>query len=244
VTGADDRDALTFAQLGPVAEDVMQLNDRPRFLVFDLDGVLVRPWGFANALQAEHGISRATTEEFFRGPFRGCLNGKATLEEVLPPYLERWGWRGSTSDFIRFWMTSDDTPDIALLAFVERRRRSGDIVCLASNQERTRARYVASDMGFAARFDRLFFSCDLGVTKPVDAEFFDAVQRELGAAAEQVYFWDDQPACAAAARAIGWRAFVYAGLQTVLDALSSRAEPANGHERVAAMARRDVGQNR
>jgi putative hydrolase of the HAD superfamily len=202
---------------------VTPLNDR-RVCIFDVDGVLVRSWGFANALHSEHGISRAITEEFFHGPFRACLNGNARLEEVLPPYLARWGWRGSTSDLLRFWMTTDDTPDMALLAVVDRLRRSGDTVCLASNQERTRARYLANDMGFAERFDRLFFSWELGATKPAD-EFFRAVQRELDVTPEQIYFWDDHSTCIDAARALGWNGFVYTNSQAVLDALVPRPVP-------------------
>jgi putative hydrolase of the HAD superfamily len=179
-----------------------------RAIVFDVDGVLIRPWGFADLLRERHGISRATTEEFFRGPFVTCLVGRANLEDTLPPYLARWGWPGSTHEFIRLWLESDDTPSADALAAVARFRRPGDIVCVASNQERLRARCIESDMGFAARFDKLFFSCDLGVMKP-DEAFYAAVQSELHLAPQQIHFWDDSPRHMQAARDAGWNARVY-----------------------------------
>ena len=66
-----------------------------RTIVFDLDGVVVFPWGFANYLEREHGIMRAQTADFFAGPFNDCIKGQADVKLILPPYLERCKWPGT-----------------------------------------------------------------------------------------------------------------------------------------------------
>jgi putative hydrolase of the HAD superfamily len=179
-----------------------------RVLIFDVDGVLVAPRGFADALENLHGISRGATAEFFAGPFQACLIGEANLEDVLPPYLKRWDWRGSTDAFISHWLEADDRPVQGVLDAIEAARRPGDICCVASNQERMRAAYIAGKMGFETRFDRLYFSCALKAAKPQQA-FFQKVQDDLGIAPGLIYFWDDSRGNVDAAAAFGWNAYLY-----------------------------------
>jgi putative hydrolase of the HAD superfamily len=64
-------------------------------------------------------------------------------------------------------------------------------------------------MGLAARFDRLFFSCHLGVKKP-QLEFFERVASELGTSPAALLFIDDQQMNVDAARTAGWSAELYA----------------------------------
>jgi putative hydrolase of the HAD superfamily len=179
-----------------------------RALVFDADGVLIEPWGFADALENLHGISRDSTADFFAGPFQTCLAGGASLANVLLPYLSRWGWRESTDSFIALWLKADDRPVVDVFKAIEAVRRPGDICCVASNQERVRAAYIANEMGFASRFDRLYFSCALGAIKPKHA-FYQKVQDDLGIASEHILFWDDSHQNVDAAAAFGWNAYVY-----------------------------------
>ena len=179
-----------------------------RVLIFDADGVLIEPWGFADALENLHGISRDSTRDFFAGPFQTCLVGGASLEDVLPPYLTRWGWRGSTDAFIALWLKADDRPARDAFKAIEAVRRPGDICCVASNQERVRAAYIANEMGFVSRFDRLYFSCALGAIKPQQA-YYQKVQDDLRIATDHIFFWDDSQQHVDAAAAFGWNAYIY-----------------------------------
>jgi putative hydrolase of the HAD superfamily len=184
------------------------LSKPQRALVFDADGVLIRRWGFADVLEQQHGISRRMTEKFFQGPFQECLIGERKLENALSPFLKHWRWQGSTSDFIELWMRSDDQPSLDVLQAAEALRLPGDTLCVASNQEFLRARYIANEMGFATLFDSLYFSCDLGSAKPRE-HFYIAVQRDLQLSADQIYFWDDSPPHVHAAAAVGWNAYLF-----------------------------------
>jgi putative hydrolase of the HAD superfamily len=107
-------------------------------------------------------------------------------------------------------MQTDDQPSVDALDAIAAVRRPHDTLCLASNQERVRARYITEQMGFSARFDKLYFSCDLGVAKP-HSEYYLAIQRDLGASPRQMHFWDDSPGHVHAAAALGWNAHVYDG---------------------------------
>lgn len=183
-------------------------------LIFDADGVLIEPWGFANTLDSQFGITRLQTREFFRDPFQSCLLGRASLTQVLPDYLDQWGWSSSPDAFVQLWLESENLPNLELLTLVEQLRETGNLCCVASNQEPVRARYIAQQMGFAERFDALFFSCDLGAIKP-QLEFYRSIEQLLGVASDQVHFWDDSPQHVEGAGRAGWNAYLYENLLSV-----------------------------
>lgn len=193
-------------------------------LVFDADGVLVEPWGFARELESDFGIPRRRTRQFFRTAFRRCLAGAADLRDVLPPYLQAWGWRGSVDEFLKTWLYRDDRPRPEVLALVTQLRHSGYTCCLASNQEIHRAAYMANAMGFASRFDGLYFSCHIGALKPA-VDFYHAVQRDLGVPASRLWFWDDSPHHVHGARLCGWHAFLYRNPESITARLDELPAP-------------------
>jgi len=195
-------------------------NENKTVYIFDADGVVIEPWGFANVLESEYSITRQTTIPFFSTAFQKCLIGTSELQKTLEPYLSQWGWERSSSELIRIWHEAENLPRKSALDFVEKLRAAGHICCLASNQEKLRASYIREEMGFAELFDRLYFSCDLGAVKP-DSQFFNAVTNDLGCLPEDVVFWDDSPNIVEGALAVGWKAHVYideTSLELAVDA--------------------------
>lgn len=189
-------------------------------VVFDVDGVLVRSGRFGKKLSREMGLPRDALDAFWRGPFAQCSLGLSDLKRELEPFLARWGYPGSVEECLAEWFEADSGLNQEVLDVVERLRRRGVPCHVASTQERCRAAYLEGPMGFARRFDRLFFSCHLGVRKP-QPEFYRRVTGELGLTAPAVLFFDDQQANVDAARAIGWRAERY-GFGDDLGALLAR----------------------
>ena len=134
--------------------------------------------------------------------------GTVTKHEVTA-WLEQWGYEGSVDDCLREWFEADSTLNHEMLELASQLRQRGVPCHLASTQERHRAAYLEQDLGFADRFERRFFSYQLGVRKP-DPEFYRRVTEELGVLPSSLLFLDDQAANVAAARDAGWYAEVYA----------------------------------
>ncbi len=177
-------------------------------LIFDVDGVLVKPWGFFNTLKREYPQIAPQTAEFFRGVFTDCLVGKADLRDVLPPYLAKWGWPHSVDAFLQLWFETEQEMDGRLLAAIDLARAEGIRCYVATNQERYRVHYMRVQMGLDSRFDGIYSSAQLGMKKP-DVRFFQAITDDLGVAGGQVIFWDDSQANVDAARTNGWQAELY-----------------------------------
>jgi putative hydrolase of the HAD superfamily len=178
-------------------------------VIFDVDGVLVRSGAFGQRLRHELGIPPDELDEFWRGPFVQCSLGLADLKTAIAPFLERWGYRGTVEGCLNEWFSADSALNADVLDAVERLRRRGVPCHVASTQERYRAAYLEGPMGLAARFERLFFSCRLGVKKP-QLEFYRRVESELGTPPAALLFIDDQQMNVQAARAAGWSAELYA----------------------------------
>jgi putative hydrolase of the HAD superfamily len=181
-------------------------------VIFDADGVAIFPWRFARYLEREHGITPEMTRLFFRGIFDDCLVGKADLKDVLPPFLQEWGWGGSLDEFVSSWIETEDAVDDRVIKVVRTLRSSGLTCCLATSQEQYRAQYMKTTMGFAAIFDRLFFSCELGCQKP-DPAYYELIERDLGMEGKKILFWDDSVRNVESARKQGWNAEVYTGFE-------------------------------
>jgi putative hydrolase of the HAD superfamily len=191
-----------------------------RSVLFDVDGVLVHPWRFRDYLVREHSITPEMTAPFFRGPFVACTLGHADLDAVLPPFLRAWGWRGGTRSFIDAWLTVEDAPFWEVLEIARQLRRAGLQCFIASTQERHRAHYLVNQMGFGDLFDRAFFSCDLGVSKP-DPAFFEEVSALIASSPEGLLLVDDAPENADAALAAGWNSVLFVSPDQLRRALSA-----------------------
>jgi putative hydrolase of the HAD superfamily len=187
-------------------------------IIFDVDGVLVYSGTFGKQLQ-RLGVDASALQEFWHGPFVECSLGRADLKQVMGSFIEAWGYPGTVEECLAAWFAADSNLNHALLADVARLRAGGVRCHVASTQERHRARYLQTTLGLGSRFDRFFFSCQVGAKKP-DPKFYEHVTRELGSPPAALLFFDDQPANVDAARAAGWRAELYAMGTPLLPALA------------------------
>lgn len=178
-------------------------------ICFDADGVVVNPQLlYAKRLDKEYGITREITADFFGGPFNDCLTGTAQLMDELPPFLIKWGWPHTPEKFLRDWMHTDHVIDQRIVDAVQQLRAQGFVCCLTTNQERNRAAYMRTHMGFAEIFDHLFISCEIGAQKPQPA-YYQHIQSTLGLKSEDILFFDDGLKNVKAAYQYGWHAEVY-----------------------------------
>ena len=179
-----------------------------RAVIFDADGVLVFPKRLTEPLTRECQMTREATHALLQNKFDDCLLGKADLSDVLSPYLSEWGWLGSCEAFMQLWFTAENAVNMRVMERAKTLREAGFVCVLATNQERHRAEYMKTAMGFSAKSDALFFSCEMGVKKP-DERFYETIEKALGLTGEQIAFWDDTPSHVDAAKRRGWSAEIY-----------------------------------
>ncbi|MCQ2003594.1 HAD family hydrolase [Rhizobium sp. NRK18] len=190
-------------------------------LFFDVDGVLIdgwhvrpelrKPWDVT--IEADLGVDRvALQRQLFAGeggpaPMADCITGRRDLADVLAEVLPRTGYRGSVSDFMRYWFEKDSNLNAAVFSLVKRLRTADDIqLFVATGQEHHRARYLWEDLKFSEHFDGLFYSADIGFGKK-DRRFFETINERLGLEPdERPLFFDDQKDICDIAAACGWDA--------------------------------------
>jgi putative hydrolase of the HAD superfamily len=179
-----------------------------RAIVFDIDGVLVKPMVFASVLLREYGLGLDRTALFFEGPFRKCLLGEADLKTELLPYLPEWGWPHTLDQFVQEWFDADSTMNEEMVGFVRNMRRRNLPCYIASTQEQYRAGYLMNNKEFSEHFNGFFFSYMFGCQKP-QAQFYSLVEKGIGVAPNELLFFDDQELNVIAARKAGWNAEIY-----------------------------------
>ncbi len=161
-------------------------------ILLDIDGVIIRPRHkyFSQKLSEELNIPADEILPFFKGEYKRAAIGEVDVKDVLPPYLEKWNWKGTIDEFLRYWFESERDLDEKVMEIVKTQRDAGNRVSLVSDNEKNRAKYLMDELGLKDRFDNAFFSSDLGVSKS-DPEFFKKVAEKLGVQTSDLYYWDD-----------------------------------------------------
>ena len=134
------------------------------------------------------------------------LRGHGDFELILDAALVRWGRPGRLHDALSAW--EEIAVDYAILQIVAELRARGIYCALATNQNAYRARYMSEHLGYGTTFDRAFYSCAIGFTKP-DPRFFRTVLETLRLPPHHVLFIDDREENVAAARACGMEGAVF-----------------------------------
>lgn len=181
-----------------------------RVMLLDADGVVIRPRHkyFSEKFSEEYGVPIDDIIPFFKDEYKRAAIGEVDIREVLPPYLEKWGWKGTVEDFLQYWYEGERDIDKRVMEVVRDLRQKGAKVYLASDNEAGRARYLMKEVGLQDNFDGGFFSSSLGVTKS-QPEFFEKVASELQVKPDQIAYWDDDPKNADVARKVGINAQTY-----------------------------------
>jgi len=193
-------------------------------LMIDVDGVLVNgrprdgmPW--ASDIENDFGFSvEQLQREFFAPYWNDIIIGQSTLDLHLKPVLAKIAPHLPYEDFIAYWFQNDSRLNMDLLEQLDRQRRSGRRVYLATNQEHARAAHLMEVLGLGSSCDGIYYSAALGCRKP-DRIFFEKVSALAGFRADQLLLIDDTPANVAAARASGWNAVVWFGGSTLEETI-------------------------
>lgn len=172
-------------------------------ILLDADGVIQLPspeWRRRlEALVPDQNRADEFLAELFAAE-RPCITGEQDFGLILEDILQRWQCGVSAGDVLDIWTLIE--PSHEVLELVSELKQQGHRVCLATNQQRHRARYMSDVLGYDALFDASFYSCDVGHAKP-DRSYFLHMMEKLDAKAGELLFIDDKDANVAVARDLG-----------------------------------------
>ncbi|MET3528052.1 HAD family hydrolase [Phenylobacterium koreense] len=172
--------------------------------MFDADGVFQRPpIDLANQLAHALGVAPHHADTFILELFAAeamALTGENDVLACAEPVLTRWSIEGGIEPFNHLWHQIDVHSEV--LDVVEDLRATGQYCAIASNQQARRARAMSVGLSYREKFDAEFYSCDLGLKKPMGAYFHRVVER-CGFEPSRMLFVDDRAANLAAASALG-----------------------------------------
>ena len=192
-------------------------------LVLDLDGVVVGgPLPWHAALKEDLGLDYDEIQRgFVARDWAEVVRGRLDLFVALHEYFGATGQTDLIEPFVDYWFEKDAVIDRELLADVAAwRKRTGGRVFAASNQEHHRVAWLKEKAGLGEHFDEIVYSAALGVCKP-DRVFFTNAQARMGVQnSRSILFVDDSPANVDGARALGWRAVLYRGRESLGRVLS------------------------
>jgi putative hydrolase of the HAD superfamily len=120
-----------------------------------------------------------------------------------------------------YWFKAEHSLNEEFMEYVQRLRKSGLTVVLATNQEKYRTQYMRDHMGFQGAFDKIYSSAHLGFKKPA-IDFFAKMVDELRVNKQETLFWDDDPQNIEGARLYGIHAEFYADYNSFLTTMDSK----------------------
>lgn len=190
-------------------------------LILDADGVLINGERFPDVRARELNGDPEKEREFFTTIFQECLVGKADLKESIAPYLSSFGWEGTVNEFLDYWFKAEHSLNEVFMEYVQKLRKSGLKVVLATNQEKYRTQYMLDRMGFRDAFDEVYSSAHMGLKKPA-VEFFAKMVDERGVSKNEALFWDDDLENIEGALSYGIHAEFYTDYDSFLATMNSK----------------------
>ncbi|MCX6905460.1 MAG: HAD-IA family hydrolase [Verrucomicrobia bacterium] len=192
-------------------------------ILFDLGGVLVQSDVITPLLALCHNrLSREEARRFWlespsvrRFESGGCAPGRFAADAVAELRL------GITPEsFLEQFASWDRGPMDGAITLLDSLKPRFTLACLSNNNELHWSR-LRDETRLAGKFDRCYLSHEIGLMKP-DREAFDYVVHDLAISPERILFFDDNPECVDAARAVGINAWQARGVQEVRAILSAR----------------------
>ena len=192
-------------------------------ILFDADGVTQLPGDFILYTEERYGWTEQQYQDFFhtlftKDSYKEALRGDADFIDVLADNLDEFDCDCNAGDFMYEWLHRNIVIDEELWRHIGKLRSNGTKCYLASNQEKRRAQYIRNDLGYERHFDRLFFSCELGVLKPLP-DYFKKILEAISIPPTEVLFFDDYEDSVVTAESLGIKAEVYKDYSTYLEVI-------------------------
>lgn len=189
-----------------------------KYVIFDIDGVVVHGPRFSDKYTNEFGIGLEVMLEFFHGVFQDCLVGKAYLKDELDKVKGTWGWEGSVDELLEYWFAGVEKDE--RMVEVIGQLRANNIICIGlTNQEKHRTVYMQSQLGLGDIFDYFFSSADLGYKKPEEKCYEEVASRVSIASWSEVLMFDDDQENIDSANELGVEGHFYRDFEEFIETI-------------------------
>jgi putative hydrolase of the HAD superfamily len=180
-----------------------------KVVIFDGVNCITYQEPLSVGLERDYKIPLEKTLPFFKGVLQDCVVGQSDVKEVLPVYLNDWGWKDGVEGLLRYWFERDHKIDTKLVSYISELRNKGILCLLATNNEKYRFAYMLDRMNFNKIFDKAYCSALLGCKKP-DQQFFSKILDDLkDIKKEEILFFDDKVENVKGAKEFGVQAEIY-----------------------------------
>ncbi|MBP0484883.1 HAD family hydrolase [Sagittula salina] len=188
----------------------------PALIVWDFDGVLNAPGpNWAEGMRDALGVDGRALAAHLKGSgrLRDVMRGRCDLRALVGDWLNRQGAEVTAEAVLGWWFRAEDRPDAQVLGWL---RTHPARHVIGTNNEPHRAASIDKGFGIGAgigaragaKVEAVFASGRMGVAKP-DPGFFAEIERWAGLPPEAILLVDDAPGNVAAAKARGWRGFLF-----------------------------------
>jgi FMN phosphatase YigB (HAD superfamily) len=203
------------------------MRNNTKVILFDFDGVLLRPPLFFSQKLEQDGYKNAgyILGEYYTTGDELCNEGKADSKVEILPYLSRIGWESGVDDYLdQMFNYEKEYLDKNLMRLIVSLRSAGFKCFLCSDQEKERAKFIMDTMGLSKSFDGSFISCNLGYRKIHD-KFWEKVLeiiRELvpDIQPSEIMYFDDASKNLTEAATFGIRATLFENYDQVKETVS------------------------
>jgi HAD superfamily hydrolase (TIGR01509 family) len=194
-----------------------------RTIIFDLGEVLIGGlYGIERPLAERLAIAEEKVLQGFAGRhLKDFCCGRITEDEYLEGIIERQGWflqLGELKDAIRVNLQQRVPGMDSILRGLDSRHQ----LVIHSDHAREWVSYVRAVHPFLERFERAFFSFELGHTKD-EPEAFRKVLTALGRQPRECLFIDDQERNVRAAKSVGLATILFVDPVQLVYALEKRS---------------------
>lgn len=169
-----------------------------KIILFDADGVLIRPPYYFSKELEKRGYKNAESilKTYYKIDVKSCNEGKSDANEVISPYLKKFGWEGTAYDYFNQLFEFESKYLDEDLMLLIRQFQNKNIPCfLCTDQEKNRAEFLLNEMNFKNIFDGYFMSCDVGYRKCEDGFWLYVIdqlnKKNSNIKTEEIIFFDN-----------------------------------------------------
>lgn len=169
---------------------------KPKVILFDVDGVLIRlPNYFSQELDKRgyKGAEKSLTSFFKGSDNQQCVEGKASFEKKIVPYLEKFAWKETAEEYFQKQFQFEKRYlDQNIILQIKQFHTQGIKCYLCTDNSKLRSEFLLNEMNLKDIFDDYFISCFIGYRK-CHNEFWSYLINKLRKeiSPSEIVFFDD-----------------------------------------------------